>query len=123
MPDSPLELYPSRTDEHPARTLLHIHGGALIGGSRSTSSWPIERYTSRGFTVFSIHYRLATETKLPEIIEDFQDALEGVRTEGTKIGEYGSRSTGGHGWVRRRIPHLDGRNLRDPAKGTRLLLW
>ena len=86
MPDPSLKLYPSRTNEHPARTLLHIHGRVLIGASRSTSSGPIKRYTSQGFTVFSIDYRLAPETKLPEIIEDFQDALEWVRTEGTKIG-------------------------------------
>jgi acetyl esterase/lipase len=59
-----------------------IHGGALIMGSRRLppNSRILRSLLDAGFTVVSIDYRLAPETKLPEIIEDVQDAFRWLRT-------------------------------------------
>jgi acetyl esterase/lipase len=66
---------------HPA--ILWVHGGALITGERGAIlSDQRERYLAAGYTVISIDYRLAPETKLPAIIEDLQDAYRWVCAEG-----------------------------------------
>lgn len=65
--------------------LIYIHGGGLILGSRS---WlrpeQIEYYNDAGFSVVSIDYRLAPETKLEFIVEDVRDAIDWVRTTATQ---------------------------------------
>ena len=66
--------------------ILWIHGGALIAGSRtSIAPYQLTRYLQSGFTVVSIDYRLAPETKLPEIIEDLKDAVQWVREKGPDL--------------------------------------
>jgi acetyl esterase/lipase len=66
--------------------LLWIHGGALIGGSRTNIRGDqLERYLDAGFTVVSIDYRLAPETKLPGIIEDLEDAYGWLRSQGPDL--------------------------------------
>jgi acetyl esterase/lipase len=60
--------------------IVWLHGGALITGSR-TSIHPgqLKLYMDAGYTLISVDYRLAPETKLPAIIEDLQDAFRWVR--------------------------------------------
>jgi acetyl esterase/lipase len=66
--------------------ILFIHGGALIFGSRSSVfDHQLERYLEHGFAVIAIDYRLAPETKLPEIIEDVSDAYAWVRADGPRL--------------------------------------
>lgn len=65
--------------------ILWIHGGALIGGNRDAGKGRIGRYLDAGYTLFSIDYRLAPETKLPEIIADVRDACAWVRTQGADL--------------------------------------
>jgi acetyl esterase/lipase len=75
-------------DVHSSKTeksaILFIHGGALIFGNRMwISPDQLERYADAGLTVVSIDYRLAPETKLPEIVTDIEDAYAWMRTEGS----------------------------------------
>ncbi|WP_152655995.1 alpha/beta hydrolase [Oceanobacillus sp. CFH 90083] len=64
------------TTKKQAPLLMYIHGGGLIWGTKDDlAKKQIEWYTNAGFNVFSIDYRLAPETKLPEIIEDIRDAI------------------------------------------------
>jgi acetyl esterase/lipase len=57
-----------------------IHGGALImGDRRGIDRRLLERLNKSGYTVVSIDYRLAPETKLPAILEDLTDAFGWVR--------------------------------------------
>jgi hypothetical protein len=65
---------------HPAA--VWIHGGALIAGSRKLAPGARVLRTLReaGFTVISIDYRLAPETRLPGIIEDVEDAFAWLRS-------------------------------------------
>jgi acetyl esterase/lipase len=57
-----------------------IHGGALINGHREGVSQRVnDALLGRGYAVASIDYRLAPETKLPEIIADVEDAFTWIR--------------------------------------------
>jgi acetyl esterase/lipase len=63
--------------------IVWLHGGALMFGSRSTIvPAQVERYLDAGYTVIAPDYRLAPETKLPQIFADVQDAIAWVREEG-----------------------------------------
>jgi acetyl esterase/lipase len=75
---------------HPP-VILYIHGGALISGSRRyLPKWQAKRLLEAGFTVISIDYRLAPETKLSAILEDIQDAIAWVKGEGAVLFGYNS---------------------------------
>lgn len=73
-------------DSTPRPVLVWIHGGALILGHRqSVPSDLLHHSEAKGYVVVSLDYRLAPEVKLPAIIEDLQDALKWVRTEGPAL--------------------------------------
>jgi acetyl esterase/lipase len=66
--------------------IIWIHGGALIFGSRAMlPDDERQRFLAAGFVVAAIDYRLAPETKLPEILNDVGDALHWIRTEGPRL--------------------------------------
>lgn len=63
--------------------VLFFHGGALIMGDRT---WVppalVSQLTEAGISVVSVDYRLAPETKLPEIVSDIEAAYRWLRTTG-----------------------------------------
>ncbi|MFN0167643.1 MAG: alpha/beta hydrolase [Bryobacteraceae bacterium] len=75
-------------DGAPRPLAVWIHGGALIGGSRKLSpkTRVLRTLLDSGFAVISIDYRLAPETKLPDIIRDVQDAFGWMRKEAKTLG-------------------------------------
>ena len=73
------------TNHENAPVIIYIHGGGLIWGTREEiSEEMIKLYTNKGFSLFSIDYRLAPSTKLPEILEDIEDAILWIQIEGPK---------------------------------------
>src|SRR6185503_6440081 len=65
--------------------VVSLHGGALIMGHRESFSGPVKKFAlTNGYVVVSFDYRLAPETKLPEIIADIEDAFRWLRREGVK---------------------------------------
>ncbi|CQR45929.1 Carboxylesterase LipF [Paraliobacillus sp. PM-2] len=77
------DLYEANQQEAPV--IIYIHGGGLLWGTRKEiSKEMIQLYTDSGFSLFSIDYRLAPETKLPDILHDIQDAIKWIQTEGVK---------------------------------------
>jgi len=65
--------------------VVHIHGGALMMGSRRGLPYNLrEACQQAGFAVVSIDYRLAPEVKVPDIIEDVRDAFRWVRGAGAQ---------------------------------------
>lgn len=85
-----------RPDDTKTRpVLVYIHGGALIVGSREIggqetrehpeASFDLLGFAEReGYAVASIDYRLAPETKLPEIINDIEEAFRWLSGEGAR---------------------------------------
>jgi acetyl esterase/lipase len=65
--------------------VVFIHGGCLIMGNRGASPFLVGLLAENGFTVISIDYRLAPETKIAFIIEDLCDAFRWVREEGPAL--------------------------------------
>lgn len=66
--------------------ILWIHGGALILGSRKgIADYQLAEYLKCGYVVVAIDYRLAPETKLPEIAHDIENAYLWVRSEGPAL--------------------------------------
>jgi acetyl esterase/lipase len=65
--------------------VVSLHGGALIMGHRENLAGPVKNFAlTNGYVLVSFDYRLAPETKLPEIIEDIEDAFRWLRREGPK---------------------------------------
>lgn len=63
--------------------VLFFHGGALISGSRKyLPGYQARQLNAAGLAVVSFDYRLAPETKLPDIITDIEDAIRWVRGAG-----------------------------------------
>lgn len=76
----------SYADERVRPVVVWIHGGALITGHReSIPRWLQEACAQSGFVLVSIDYRLAPETRLPEIIGDVEDAFRWVREQGPQL--------------------------------------
>lgn len=73
----------------PRPVVVQIHGGALMGGRRTVhlnASNRLEmQLVDAGCAIVSIDYRLAPETKLPEILRDVVDAHAWVRSKGPAL--------------------------------------
>ena len=80
------DVYRPFIEPRSTAAIVHIHGGALINGSRQGfKPRQVELYLQAGYTVISIDYRLAPESKLPEIIEDLQDAFRWIYGSGPSL--------------------------------------
>ncbi len=65
--------------------IVWIHGGALIMGDREGIHPQIRALAEdKGFALVSIDYRLAPETKLPELISDIEEAFHWVGGDGAE---------------------------------------
>ena len=95
--DIRLDVYTPQGLPEESPTLLWIHGGAMIGGSRGDDrTVQFRRYFDAGYRMISIDYRLAPETKLPGIIADVRDAVDWIYDRGwNRLGAIG-HSAGGY---------------------------
>jgi acetyl esterase/lipase len=66
--------------------IVWIHGGALIVGNRDLekSDFLLAFAEAEGCAVVSVDYRLAPETKLPDIISDIKEAFRWLAGDGAK---------------------------------------
>lgn len=85
--DCPLHAEVYRTEDSERKPgIIWLHGGGLIFGNRHML--PLEQmklYLAAGYTIISVDYRLAPETKLEAIIADVQDAYHWVRNQGADL--------------------------------------
>jgi acetyl esterase/lipase len=66
--------------------VVWIHGGALMLGHReSVPRWTIDAARENGWVIASLDYRLAPESKLPDIISDIEDAFRWIRASGPEL--------------------------------------
>jgi acetyl esterase/lipase len=74
------------TDVRARPVVVWIHGGALIGGNRSDIDRRVKKHAlDAGYVLISLDYRLAPETKLPEIIQDIEDAFKWIHRDGPRL--------------------------------------
>jgi len=76
-----------QVEDNTARpVVVWIHGGALMTGGRDTvPNWAKKSLFNSGYDIITIDYRLAPETKLPEIIADLEDAFKWIHKEGPEL--------------------------------------
>lgn len=73
-------------DESVRPVLVWIHGGALIMGDRGGVDRRVKQHAlAAGYVLVSLDYRLAPETKLPEIIADLEDAFHWIQRDGPRL--------------------------------------
>ena len=64
--------------------ILFVHAGGQISGNRKLiSTSQVETYNRLGYSVVSIDYRLAPQTKLASVVTDVEDAYAWMRGEGS----------------------------------------
>lgn len=102
--DLAIQLDVHRPDDNRLRPVtVWLHGGALINGGRQGIGRAGKMLLDAGYCVVSIDYRLAPETKAPEIYRDVEDAFRWIRENArekfhgdpSKIAVLGG-SAGGH---------------------------
>ncbi|QDU08954.1 alpha/beta hydrolase [Gimesia aquarii] len=76
-----------RADDNKTRpVMVWFHGGALIVGHRGgVSGRVLKDMLNAGYAVVSFDYRLAPETKLPEIIADLEDGFTWLHRKGPEL--------------------------------------
>ena len=96
-----LDLYePAGEGPHP--TVMLVHGGGWIGGTKEAFRPTAMALATRGFVAATVEYRLATEAAFPGAVEDCKAALRWLRANAAnygidpaRIGAVGG-SAGGH---------------------------
>lgn len=85
------DVHPVRGTTTPRPVLVWIHGGGLINGSRTQNfrddrgGWLWRLHEEHGVVLVSIDYRLAPESRLPDIVADVEDAIAWVRMRGPEL--------------------------------------
>lgn len=99
--EAKLDVYVPRTPgPHP--TLLHIHGGGWVGGSRESVVLRALPFIEMGFAVVNVSYRLGRVAAAPAAVEDCMCALRWVIRNAKEYGFDTTRivttgySAGGH---------------------------
>ena len=99
-----MDIYYPKTADSLYPTVMYVHGGGWISGSKSSGAGmqDIPTLLSRGYVVVSVDYRLAPCCKFPAQIEDVKCAVRYLRAHAEElkidpdhIGAYGG-SAGGH---------------------------
>jgi acetyl esterase/lipase len=70
----------------PLPSLIYIHGGAWVLGTRRQSPFMMFELAAAGYVVFAIQYRLAPRAPLPAAIEDCKAAVAWVREHAAEYG-------------------------------------
>jgi len=97
-----LDVYWHRGEPTPRPTVVYIHGGGWVGGSKESSVLAIAPYLEMGFNAVNVEYRLGRVALAPAAVEDCRCALRWVIRNAETYGFDTSklvvtgRSAGGH---------------------------
>ena len=100
--DAMLDLYLPREGAGPWPTLIFIHGGGWVGGSKEASTLMLLPYLEMGMAVVNVEYRLARFSLAPAAVADCRCALRWVHANAKQYGFDTSKlvvtgnSAGGH---------------------------
>lgn len=76
--ETKLDAYVRRDTTGPQPTVIFIHGGGWILGTKEASAMSIVPWLEMGWNVFNVEYRLAKVSLAPAAVEDCQCALRWV---------------------------------------------
>ncbi len=100
--ESKLDVHRPRDVSRPRPTVIFIHGGGWVGGSKEGSMLAVLPYLAMGFAAVNVEYRMAANAPAPASIEDCRCALKWVIANATQYGFDTSKivvtgqSAGGH---------------------------
>ncbi len=100
--ESKLDVYRRRGGEGPVPTVIAIHGGGWVNGTKEGTSLFVLPYLEAGYNVVNITYRLARVSLAPAAVEDCRCALKWVIANAREYGFDTSKlivtggSAGGH---------------------------
>ena len=80
-----LDIYKTSDVNQAQATIVNIHGGAWVYGSKEVYKFYCMSLALRGFTVVNINYRLAPENLFPSALEDINSAITFIEKH---AGEY-----------------------------------
>ncbi|MBK8253840.1 MAG: alpha/beta hydrolase [Polyangiaceae bacterium] len=82
-----LDIYRPRAKKGPFPTVLHVHGGAWMVGSKDDQGKPLAyRLAAHGWLVVSANYRLSPRFAWPAHIIDVKAAVAWIKTRGIEYG-------------------------------------
>jgi acetyl esterase/lipase len=73
-----LDVYARRTPDVATPTVIYIHGGGWVGGTKEGAQLNLLPYLEMGFSVVNVEYRLARVSLAPAAVEDCRVALRWV---------------------------------------------
>jgi len=76
--EAKVDLYLPRDAKGPNPTLIYIHGGGWVGGSKEGSQPSLLPYMEMGWSVVNVEYRLGRVSLAPAAVEDCRCALRWV---------------------------------------------
>ncbi len=76
--EAKLDLYLPRNLTEPNPTLVYIHGGGWVQGSKEVSTLRLLPYLEMGWSVVNVEYRLAHTSLAPAAVEDCLCALRWI---------------------------------------------
>jgi len=101
--EAKLDLYRRRdTKDEPQPTLIYIHGGGWVGGTKEGSLMSLFPWFEMGWNIVNVEYRLARVSLAPAAVEDCLCALRWVAANAKQYGIDVNRlvvsgeSAGGH---------------------------
>lgn len=100
--ETSLDLYVPRGERGPLPTLIQIHGGGWVGGSKEANALRFLPYLEMGWAVVNVQYRLGRVALAPAAVEDSLCALRWIIRNAEQYGLDPSRivvtgySAGGH---------------------------
>jgi len=95
--DSKLDLYVTGTPERPLPTLIYIHGGGWVNGTKEDRNLEVLPYLEMGKNVVNVEYRLEKSAHAPAAVEDARCALRWVITNAKHRGIDSTRAGGPSG--------------------------
>jgi acetyl esterase/lipase len=85
--DLKLDVYRLRNLERRGPTLMYVHGGGWVIGTKNTQGLPLAyRLASQGWICFNVNYRLSPHATFPDHLIDLKRAVAWIRKHGGELG-------------------------------------
>ncbi|HTY57728.1 MAG TPA: alpha/beta hydrolase [Bacteroidota bacterium] len=81
-----LDVYAKNPRGTVAPTVVYIHGGGWVGGTKEGALWELLPYLDMGFHVINVEYRMARVSPAPAAVEDCRVALRWVYANAKQYG-------------------------------------